>query len=163
MKLVVKHVSQSFGDKHVLDDINLTVERGEFVSLIGPSGSGKSTLFSLIGGLLTPSSGEIFMNDEAITGKREFMSYMPQQPALFSWRTVLDNVLICQELCKQRDEKRAISMLEKAGLGDVIHAYPHELSGGMKQRASFIRALLSPQSFLCLDEPFSALDEFTRL
>ncbi|HLQ72649.1 MAG TPA: ABC transporter ATP-binding protein [Bacillota bacterium] len=163
MKLVVKHVSQSFGDKHVLDDINLTVERGEFVSLIGPSGSGKSTLFSLIGGLLTPSSGEIFMNDEAITGKRGFMSYMPQQPALFSWRTVLDNVLIGQELSKQRDEKRAISMLEKAGLGDVIHAYPHELSGGMKQRASFIRALLSPQSFLCLDEPFSALDEFTRL
>lgn len=163
MKLDIKGVSKSFADKHVLEDIHFSVESGSFVSLIGPSGSGKSTLFNLIGGLLTPDNGQIFMDDEDITGKRGLISYMPQQAALFSWRTILDNVLLGQELSGLREEERAVDMLKKAGLADVIHAYPHELSGGMKQRASFIRSLLSPQPFLCLDEPFSALDEFTRL
>lgn len=163
MKLEIKHVSKSFADKHVLDHISFDVEAGEFVSLIGPSGSGKSTIFNLIGGILSPDEGDIYMNGERITNKSGYISYMPQQTSLFSWRTILQNVLLGQELQGQREKERAKEMLHKAGLGDVIHAYPHELSGGMKQRASFIRALLSPQSFMCLDEPFSALDEFTRL
>lgn len=87
---------------------------------------------------------------------------MPQQASLFPWRTILENVLLGQELQGRKKEEAAKAMLVKAGLGDVIHSYPHQLSGGMKQRASFIRALLSPQILMCLDEPFSALDEFTR-
>lgn len=163
MRLELDQISKSFADKHVLDSISLTVKTGEFVTLIGPSGSGKSTLFSLIGGLLTPDQGTISMNSEDITNQTGNISYMPQQTSLFPWRTVLDNVLLGQELYGKQDEKTAIKMLEKAGLTDVIHAFPHELSGGMQQRVAFIRALLSPQSFMCLDEPFSAIDDFTRL
>src|SRR5699024_2510383 len=162
LMLQLHEISKSFGKKQILQDISFHVEKNEFVSLIGPSGSGKSTLFSLIGGLLAPDSGEIYLNGEQITNKRGFISYMPQQASLFPWRTILDNVLLGQELQGKGETERAIDMLKKAGLEDVIDAYPHELSGGMKQRAAFIRALLSPQSFMCLDEPFSALDEFTR-
>lgn len=163
MMLTIENISKSFGEKQVLEDISFSVQAGEFVSLIGPSGSGKSTLFNLIGGLLEPDHGDIYMNGEKITNRSGFISYMPQQPSLFPWRTILQNVILGQELHGLKEEDRAIEMLKKAGLGDVIHAYPHELSGGMRQRAAFIRALLSPQSFMCLDEPFSALDEFTRL
>ncbi|MBR7554814.1 ABC transporter ATP-binding protein [Allobacillus sp. GCM10007491] len=160
--LELRHVSKSFGQKQVLQKISLHVANGEFVSVIGPSGSGKSTMFSLIGGLLEPDAGEIYLSGENITNKRGFISYMPQQASLFPWRTIMENVLVGQELQGKKDYERAKTMLERAGLGDVIHAYPHELSGGMKQRVAFIRALLSPQSLMLLDEPFSALDEFTR-
>ena len=160
--LELRHVSKSFGNKQVLQEISLHVANGEFVSVIGPSGSGKSTMFSLIGGLLEPDAGEIYLSGENITNKRGFISYMPQQASLFPWRTIIENVLVGQELQGKKDYERAEAMLERSGLGDVIHAYPHELSGGMKQRVAFIRALLSPQSLMLLDEPFSALDEFTR-
>nr|WP_289039444.1 ABC transporter ATP-binding protein [uncultured Allobacillus sp.] len=160
--LELRHVSKSFGQKQVLQEISLHVANGEFVSVIGPSGSGKSTMFSLIGGLLEPNAGEIYLSGENITNKRGFISYMPQQASLFPWRTIIENVLVGQELQGKKDYERAEAMLKRAGLGDVIHAYPHELSGGMKQRVAFIRALLSPQSLMLLDEPFSALDEFTR-
>lgn len=163
MKLTLNNTSKSFADKQVLDHISLEVQAGEFVSLIGPSGSGKSTMFNLIGGLISPDQGDIFMNDQLITNKSGHISYMPQQSSLFPWRTVLENVLLGQEIQGMRETDRAMTMLEKAGLGEVIHSYPHELSGGMQQRVAFIRALLSPQTFMCLDEPFSALDEFTRL
>lgn len=163
MDLIIKDIKKSFDEKLVLDGLSFDVKDGEFVSLIGPSGSGKSTLFSLIGGLLAPEAGEIILGEESIVNKSGHISYMPQQHSLFPWRTILANVVLGQELVGEVDEERAKEMLEIAGLGDVIEAYPHELSGGMKQRASFIRALLSPQPVLCLDEPFSALDEFTRL
>lgn len=162
MKLSVKGVSQSFEQTHVLDRVSFDVAAGEFVSIIGPSGSGKSTIFHLIGGLLSPDAGGIWLEGEEITGKRGYMSYMPQQASLFPWRTVLENVLLGQEIQGMREENRAREMLATAGLEDVLQQYPHALSGGMKQRVAFIRALLSPQSLLCLDEPFSALDEFTR-
>lgn len=139
------------------------MKESEFVSILGPSGSGKSTLFNLIGGLLLPESGNIILQDENINGKRGSISYMPQTPSLLPWRTILQNVLLGQELQGNIDKDTAIEMLEKAGLGNYISSYPHELSGGMKQRVAFIRALLSPQSLICLDEPFSALDELTRL
>lgn len=163
MTLTVKNVSKSFGDQQVLHQISLEVQAGEFVSLIGPSGSGKSTLFSLIGGLLTPDHGEIFMNGQIITNQNGHISYMPQQSSLFPWRTVLDNVLLGQEIYGLKETDRALEMLKTAGLEDVAEDFPHQLSGGMQQRVAFIRALLCPQPFICLDEPFSALDEFTRL
>lgn|SRR5699024_3453646 len=163
MSLQIKAIKKSFEGKEVLSDVSFSIEDGEFVSLIGPSGSGKSTLFSLIGGIHLPDEGEIYLDEGLIVGKKGNISYMPQDDALFPWRTILDNVLLGQELQGKQEKERAIKMLEKAGLADVIHAYPHQLSGGMKQRASFIRALLSPQNVLLLDEPFSALDEFTRL
>ncbi|MGR6765151.1 ABC transporter ATP-binding protein [Paenibacillus sp. T2-29] len=172
-------ISLTFREKRsslpVLQDVSLTVKPGEFVSLIGPSGSGKSTLFHIIGGLLKPQQGRIRMHGRDMTGERGHISYMPQQPALFPWRTTLDNILLGQENAPRKDaaagsryssererRKEALQWLEQVGLGKFAKAYPHTLSGGMQQRAAFLRALLSPQELMLLDEPFSALDALTR-
>ncbi|RPF50623.1 ABC transporter ATP-binding protein [Aquisalibacillus elongatus] len=160
--LNVSQISHSFGDQPVLKDISFSLDHGEFVSVLGPSGSGKSTLFSLVGGLLQPHSGDILLEGESIVGKSGSISYTPQTPSLFPWRTILGNVLLGQEISGEKNSEKALEMLERAGLSSYEHAYPHELSGGMKQRVSFIRSVLSPQSLILLDEPFSALDEFTR-
>lgn len=162
-KLTVKHVDLSFGEMQVLRNVSFTIHNGEFVALLGPSGSGKSTLFSIIGGIRKPDRGSVWLDGKNITGMTGHISYTPQSPSLMPWRTILDNVLLGQEIHGFRDEKAALTMIGRAGLKGFEHRYPHELSGGMKQRASFIRSLLSPQSFICLDEPFSALDELTRL
>lgn len=161
--LSIEGVSKSFGENEVILDLNLDVKSGEFVSILGPSGSGKSTIFNLIGGLLSPDEGTIRLQNEQINGKRGSISYMPQTPSLLPWRTILQNVLLGQELLGKINREKAIDMIDKAGLKEYIHSYPHELSGGMKQRVAFIRALLSPQPIILLDEPFSALDELTRL
>ncbi|WP_208590609.1 ABC transporter ATP-binding protein [Gracilibacillus suaedae] len=161
--LELENISKSFGEKNILDHLDLRVNDGEFVSLLGPSGSGKSTIFHMIGGLYQADHGTILLDNEAINGKKGSISYMPQTPSLFPWRTVLENVVLSVELHQKPDKQKALEMLERAGLKDYANAYPHELSGGMRQRVAFVRSLLSPQSFICLDEPFSALDEFTRL
>ncbi len=161
--LSIQHMSKSFDGELILDDLSIHVKEGEFVSILGPSGSGKSTLFHVIGGLFAPDSGDIQLDGQSINGRRGSISYMPQSPSLLPWRTVMGNVMLGQELHGKRDRERALSMIERAGLRGYEDAYPGDLSGGMKQRVAFIRALVSPQSFLCLDEPFSALDEFTRL
>lgn len=157
-----QNVSKRFGQNEVLNDLDFSINKNEFVSIIGPSGSGKSTIFNLIGGILSPDEGEILLDGQTINGKRGFISYMPQTSSLLPWRTILENVLLGQELQGKKEVKAAREMLAIAGLSDYENAYPHVLSGGMKQRAAFIRALLSPQEVICLDEPFSALDELTR-
>lgn len=161
--LSIQNMSKYFDGELILDELSIHVEEGEFVSILGPSGSGKSTLFHVIGGLFTPDSGDIQLDGKSINGQRGTISYMPQSPSLLPWRTVIENVMLGQELHGKRDRNKALSMIERAGLKGYENAYPDDLSGGMKQRVAFIRALVSPQSFLCLDEPFSALDEFTRL
>lgn len=176
--LEVGGISLAFREKRsslpILQDVSLIIKPGEFVSLIGPSGSGKSTLFHIIGGLLKPQQGHIRMHGQDVTGERGHISYMPQQPALFPWRTTLDNVLLGQEnasgktaahsrYASERERREeALQWLEQVGLGSFAQAYPHTLSGGMQQRAAFLRALLSPQELMLLDEPFSALDALTR-
>lgn len=162
-KLTAKHISKSYGEHPILHDVNFTVNDGEFVSILGPSGSGKSTLFHLIGGIRLPDKGDIILEGKRINGKKGSISYMPQTPSLLPWRTVKKNVLLGAEIVGVNAEKGALKMIEMAGLKGYEDAYPHELSGGMKQRVGFIRSLLSPQELICLDEPFSALDEFTRL
>jgi ABC-type nitrate/sulfonate/bicarbonate transport system ATPase subunit len=157
-----QNVTKRFGQNEVLKDLDFSINKDEFVSIIGPSGSGKSTIFNLIGGILSPDEGKVLLDGQCINGKRGFISYMPQTSSLFPWRTILENVLLGQELQGKKDLKAAREMLAIAGLSDYENAYPHMLSGGMKQRAAFIRALLSPQEVICLDEPFSALDELTR-
>lgn len=164
-KLEINHLTKSFGDHLVIKDLSFSIADGEFVSILGPSGSGKSTLFHLIGGISHPDSGDIYVDGEKVNGKRGSISYTPQSPSLLPWRTILNNVLLGQEIVGKGkvDKNKALRMIERAGLKGYENKYPHELSGGMKQRVSFIRSLLSPQSIICLDEPFSALDEFTRL
>ncbi|OIK09727.1 ABC transporter ATP-binding protein [Bacillus sp. MUM 116] len=161
--LMLKDVSKCFGSNEVMTGMNFSIKKDEFVSIIGPSGSGKSTIFNLIGGMLSPDTGQILLENDVINGKRGFISYMPQTPSLLPWRTILDNVLLGAELKGKKETGKAREMLEIAGLAGYEKAFPHELSGGMKQRVAFIRALLSPQAVICLDEPFSALDELTRL
>ncbi|RFU70783.1 ABC transporter ATP-binding protein [Peribacillus saganii] len=161
--LQITKLSKQFSGNVVLREFDLTIEEGEFVSILGPSGTGKSTIFHLIGGILAPDNGSIQLMGKEINGKRGFISYMPQTPSLLPWKNILQNVLLGQELHGKKDPERAMDMLKKAGLEAYEKAFPNELSGGMKQRAAFIRALLSPQSMICLDEPFSALDELTRL
>jgi ABC-type nitrate/sulfonate/bicarbonate transport system ATPase subunit len=164
MTLQIQQLSKSFGKNNlVLDNVSLHINDGEFVSILGPSGSGKSTLFHLIGGLLKPDSGHITLDGSIINGELGHISFMPQEHSLLPWRNVLKNILLSQEIKNKADEKIAREWLKRTGLEDYDNAYPHELSGGMKQRVSFLRALLAPQSFMCMDEPFSALDEFTRL
>lgn len=160
--LELSQLAKGFAGREILKDIDLKIGEGEFVTILGPSGSGKSTLFHLIGGLLTPDHGSIVLDGENITGSRGHISYMPQQPALFPWRTVVENVLLGQELQGKVEKAKALEMIKRAGLAGYEDALPGALSGGMKQRVAFIRALLSPQSLICLDEPFSALDDFTR-
>ena len=162
MSLTLKNITLSFDSVVTLDNISFRVDSGEIVSLIGPSGYGKSTLFSTIGGLLTPDSGEIFLGDKLINSKRGFVAYMPQDASLLPWRTVLENVCLSQELSGFVDTQYAEKMLALAGLEEHKNHYPKALSGGMKQRVSFIRALLTNKDILLLDEPFSALDSFTK-
>ncbi|MEK3833035.1 ABC transporter ATP-binding protein [Paenibacillus sp. FSL R7-277] len=167
--LEVSGISKSFKHRRretqVLNQVSLTVEPQEFVSIVGPSGCGKSTLFHIIGGLTLPDTGTVRMNGIPVTGQRGKISYMPQQPALFPWRSTLDNVLLGGELqgAPQREAREAARhWLAKIGLGGFERAYPHMLSGGMQQRAAFLRAMLAPQELMLLDEPFSALDALTR-
>jgi ABC-type nitrate/sulfonate/bicarbonate transport system ATPase subunit len=166
----LKHISHTFEESGkidaVLKDISLTVNEGEFVSIIGPSGCGKSTLFHMIGGLIKPSSGQVWLGGKDVTGERGLISYMPQNHALFPWRTIEENVILAQEVAGMPTKpalEQARLWLKKVGLGGYEWAYPHVLSGGMQQRVAFLRALLSPQEFMCLDEPFAALDALTRM
>ncbi len=160
--LELQNMSFSYRDKKILQNLNLSIKNGEFVTVLGPSGSGKSTIFQLIGGLQAPHTGSIILEGNNITGNRGHISYMPQNPSLFPWRTIIQNVVLGQELHAKKDYELAMEMLRKAGLLEYRDSFPHELSGGMKQRVAFLRALLSPQPIICLDEPFSALDELTR-
>ncbi|MUV07558.1 ATP-binding cassette domain-containing protein [Planococcaceae bacterium Storch 2/2-2] len=161
-QLVVRSLEHRFGTSDVLRDVSFRVEKGEFVSIIGPSGSGKSTLFHLIGKLYEPTSGSIELNGAPI--ERGMISYMPQNDSLLPWRTIVRNIQLSREVNGQPiDEANLLEWINRSGLAGYEQAYPHELSGGMRQRASFIRALVSEAPLLLLDEPFSALDELTRM
>jgi NitT/TauT family transport system ATP-binding protein len=159
-------VTKSYGTgRLVLQSVDLKVLKGEFVSIIGPSGCGKSTVLRLISGLTPPSAGTIRVDGMTPVNARETISFIFQDATLLPWRTVKQNVGLGLELervaDKRRDEKVA-SLLQLVGLGDVAAAYPRELSGGMKMRASIARALATNPRLLLMDEPFAALDEMTR-
>lgn len=161
--LSVQNIDKSFDSLQVIQDLSFEVKDGEFVAIIGPSGSGKSTLFQLIGGVSSIDKGAILLDGADIQQNRGTIGYMPQQPCLLPWRTILENVTIIEELQQKPNVELAKEWLAKVGLASFINAYPNELSGGMQQRVSFIRAIVSDKPILCLDEPFSALDEFTRM
>jgi putative hydroxymethylpyrimidine transport system ATP-binding protein len=149
-------------DKLILDDLSFSINKNEFVTIIAPSGTGKSTLFRLILGLLKPSKGNIKIQNE---NNKNIIGYMPQKDCLMPWRTILDNTSIGLELngySKREGRKVAAKYFESFNLQGNEKSYPHELSGGMRQRASFLRAIVNNPSVLLLDEPFSSLDALTR-
>lgn len=150
-----------------LQDINLTIEPGEFISLIGPSGCGKSTLLRLVGDLIKPTTGDIRVNGKTAQQARADQDYgiVFQAPVLFEWRSILKNVMLPLELrgySKTDQQKRAHELLHLVELGGFEHHYPWQLSGGMQQRAAIARALAIQPKLLLMDEPFGALDEMTR-
>jgi NitT/TauT family transport system ATP-binding protein len=165
----VSAVSKSYdhGDNPalVLRDVTLNIAPGEFISIVGPSGCGKSTLLKCIAGLQPVTSGRIMVKDEHVLAPPDNMAIVFQRDVLLDWRTVLDNVLLMVEFkgLKRRDyEARATQLLTAYGLGDFLHRYPWELSGGMRQRAAICRALVVDPELLLMDEPFGALDAMTR-
>lgn len=170
MKVDIKEVYMNYhtleNSTRALDNINFSVESGEFVSIVGPSGCGKSTVLNIIAGLLKPSSGEVYIDGELVTNVSPKVGYMFQKDHLFEWLTVLQNVnlgLKIQNKLNDENSLKVIQLLKNYNLWDFRNHYPKELSGGMRQRAALIRTLaLSPQVLL-LDEPFSALDYQTRL
>lgn len=165
-KLAFAGVQFSYGDRPILPDFDLSVGQGEFISLIGPSGIGKSTLFQLIAGLLQPASGDIRLNGTHTDNRLGKVGYMPQRDLLMPWRTVVENAALpleIQGVSKKEALEQVRVQLPRYGLSSWADAYPTELSGGMRQRVSFLRALLSGADIMLLDEPFSSLDGITRM
>ena len=169
--LEVEGVGKRYGSDEqavvALADVSLSVADGEFVALVGPSGCGKTTLLNLIAGLDDHDSGRITVDGESPTAEERLtrFGYMPQEDMLFPWRSVLENVslgLEIQGLDKREARDRAAELFPQFGLSGFEHRRPHELSGGMRQRASFLRTYLLGRPFLLLDEPFGALDAITR-
>jgi NitT/TauT family transport system ATP-binding protein len=150
-----------------IEHLTLEVPRGEFLTLLGPSGCGKSTLLRLVSGLIQPSEGsvEVLGTSAANARKQRNIGFVFQDAALLPWRTALENVALPIEVSGGSDQdrfRRSEELLEFMGLGARRHAYPHEMSGGMRQRISIARALVSNPKILLMDEPFAALDEITR-
>ena len=167
--LTLSHVFKAFGDPadplHALQDISFQVRRGEFVCVVGPSGSGKSTLLRLIAGLLHPSAGVIALDGEPITRPNPRVGIVFQTSNLMPWRTVLDNVALPLELRGESRARRyeiAREYIALVALDGFEGHYPHQLSGGMQQRAAIARTLVQNPELLLLDEPFGALDALTR-
>jgi NitT/TauT family transport system ATP-binding protein len=160
------NLSKRYGSNPpVLQQIDLAIDKGEFVSFIGPSGCGKSTLLKLISGLTSPSSGGILIDGMTPVDARKTISYIFQDATLLPWRTVTRNVglgLELEHVGREIRKEKVQSLLELVGLTHVARAYPRQLSGGMKMRVSVARALATTPRLLLMDEPFGALDEMTR-
>ncbi len=149
-----------------VENIDFSVNTGEFVSLVGPSGCGKTTILSMIAGLLRPAAGQVMLQGQPVSGPSPEVGYMLQQDYLFPWRTIMDNALLGLELSNRADEaarERTRLLLEGMGLGGKEHLHPSQLSGGMRQRVALVRTLATNPGLLLLDEPFSALDYQTKL
>ncbi|MBO0961114.1 ABC transporter ATP-binding protein [Neobacillus sp. MM2021_6] len=164
--LSIENLTYGFDNaKPIFQKLSMDVQAGEFVSVIGASGSGKSTLFKLITGLLEPEQGEIKMNGVKTGNRLGMVGYMPQKDLLLPWQTVVDNVCLPLEVMKENRRQVLPDIREwlaRFGLGDVEHAYPDELSGGMRQRVAFLRTIMTGKELLLLDEPFGALDSLTK-
>jgi NitT/TauT family transport system ATP-binding protein len=153
------------GSVVALEAADFSIPKGRFVSLVGPSGCGKSTLLRLIAGLIPPTSGQLHVHGMPVTGPRQDVAMMFQRATLLEWRTVIENVLLPTEIAGRvgdADCARAMDLLQLVGLGDFAFSFPAQLSGGMQQRVALARLLQTGADVLLLDEPFGALDEFTR-
>src|SRR6185503_6927570 len=169
--LEVRDLSKSFpspaGVRHVLRDVRLDVDQGEFVSIVGSMGSGKSTLLSLLAGLTTPDGGTVMLDGKPVTGVRDDAAFVFQNYSLLPWFSALETVRLAVQASfpgatPAEQKRRATDALERVGLGNAIDRKPRQLSGGMRQRVSLARAFATEPRVLFLDEPFGALDALTR-
>lgn len=164
MKLKIDHLSVSYSGRLILEDVSFAVAEGEFVSILGPSGCGKSTLLNILAGLVEPECGAVSVDDTPVHGASDHFAYMPQEDLLLPWKTILDNVCLYGALHGQKKEamREARPLFPVFGLDGYEDAYPDALSGGMRQRAAFLRTAMCQADILLLDEPFGALDVITR-
>jgi len=175
-RLEFRAVTKRFGNRNAADgqdpvitaveEVSLALADGEVVSLIGPSGCGKSTLLNLGSGLDRPNEGAVLVDGEQVDGPNSHVAFMLQKDLLLPWRTIRDNVELGQEIQGVAKENRraiALGLIDKYHLGEFANAYPHQLSGGMRQRAALARTMAMDPDVLLLDEPFSALDAQTKM
>ncbi|AGK99061.1 ABC transporter ATP-binding protein [Clostridium pasteurianum] len=169
MSLVIDGVSKKFITKSketfTLDNINLSFKKGEFICLLGPSGCGKSTLLNIIAGLEKPTSGKVTLKDKEVKEVGPDKAFMFQEAALFPWLSVIENVefgMKMADVSKEQRREKALKYLKMVHLTKFQNSFPHELSGGMRQRVSLARALTLDSEVLLMDEPFSALDSQTK-
>lgn len=163
--LSVNSVSKGFGGKTVIEDVSLSLNKGEIVSLLGVSGAGKTTLFNCISGIYEADSGQIILNGSDITGKPGKISYMLQKDMMLEYKKIVDNVslpLLLSGMKKKEARAEALKHFEEFGISGTENMYPSELSGGMRQRAALLRTYLASDGVALLDEPFSALDTITK-
>jgi len=164
-KLQVSHLGKTFGDLRALQDINLAVERGEFIALVGPSGCGKTTFLRIVAGLEPASSGEVTLDGHAVRSPGADRGFVFQSDNLLPWRTVFANAIIGREVAGHvgpAERQRTMELLKLVGLEGFEHYHPRQLSGGMRQRVNLARALAIDPEILLMDEPFSSLDAQTR-
>ena len=164
MKLQIDHLAVSFDGRAILSALSFAVREGEFVSLLGPSGCGKSTILNVLAGIVQPAGGSVRVDGEVLTGASQHFAYMPQEDLLLPWKTILDNVCLYGTIhgAKKEAAEKARPLFEVFGLAGYEDAYPDALSGGMRQRAAFLRTAMCQADILLLDEPFGALDVITR-
>ncbi len=164
MKLEVSGLSFSYDNKKLFENLDFSIKEGEFVSLLGPFGCGKSTILKLLTGVIQAETGRITVDGQPVTGLSEHFAYMPQNDLLFPWKTILDNVCLYGQIHGSMEEMRreASKNFPAFGLEGYETKYPSSLSGGMRQRAAFLRTALCKADILLLDEPFGALDVITR-
>jgi NitT/TauT family transport system ATP-binding protein len=163
--IALRGVSKAFGELQVLEGIDLHIQKGEFVALVGKSGCGKSTLLRIIAGLMQPTSGSVKVADKPVTGPSDSVGIAFQSPVLLPWRSVEENIrlqLEVRKISRPDVEKELGRLIELTGLKGFEKYRPYELSGGMQQRVSLCRALIHDPSLLLMDEPFGALDAMTR-
>lgn len=161
------HKTYARNDVVALQDVSLTLNKGSFSSVIGSSGCGKSTLLKIMAGLIPPTNGRVVLQERPVTGPRRDIGMMFQQATLFPWRTAVENIVLPIEIrdgqaAAKKAMAKAHELLEIVGLKGFENVYPNELSGGMAQRTSICRMLITEPAVLLLDEPFSALDELSR-
>ena len=163
--LSLNNVSANYDNLDVLDSLNFSTTKREFISIVGPSGCGKTTLLKIIGGLKKPRNGSVLINNDEIDRPlaKKNISFIFQNPVLLPWRNVIENIRLPLEISKKNSSVSSLKDIIKiVGLEKFGEAYPNELSGGMKQRVALARALINNPSILLMDEPFGALDELTR-
>ena len=164
-KLEVSKLCKWFGELEALRDIDVEIERGEFISVVGPSGCGKTTFLRIVAGLEPKTSGTILLDGRALSGPGNDRGFVFQSDNLLPWRTVLSNAIIGRELAGRigdAERKRTLDLLKLVGLDGFENYYPRQLSGGMRQRVNLARALAIDPGVLLMDEPFSSLDAQTR-
>lgn len=160
----IDKLSKSYQEKQVFQDFSLNIKKGSFVSFVGPFGCGKTTLLKLLSGIESIDSGKILINNQTpeMLKKEIKMGYVFQEPLLLPWKNVEDNIKLPLELANKTNYKKVNQMLKQVGLEEKAKRYPKELSGGMQQIVSILRAIVNDPAVLFLDEPLSAIDEINR-